>query len=161
MKAEQGPTKNIFLADDDADDRCFFEDALKMVNIPSYLTLAHDGMELMTSLESIVEPPPPHVIFLDINMPRKNGIECLSEIRANPKLKDIPVVIFSTTASDDAVEKTYNEGANYYVCKPRSFELLVDVIEKVLRLEMWQKPQPPRELFILAFEKKTGKWKTN
>jgi len=143
--------KNIFLADDDADDRMFFEDALKQVSIPTQLTLASDGLELMNNLEAIVEPPPPDVIFLDLNMPRKNGFQCLEEIRNTPKLKDIPIVIFSTTTNVDAVNKTYQHGANHYICKPHSFELLVKAIETVVTLEMWQKPQPPKEQFVLAF----------
>ena len=143
--------KIIFLADDDADDRMFFEDALKQVTIPTHLTLANDGLELMSNLETVIEPPPPDVIFLDLNMPRKNGFQCLEEIRNTPKLKDIPIVIFSTTTNDDAVNKTYEHGANHYICKPGSFELLIKVIETVLTLEMWQKPQPSKEKFVLAF----------
>jgi len=142
--------KNIFLAEDDADDRMFFEDALKQVTIPTHLTLANDGLELMSNLEAVTEPPPPHIVFLDLNMPFKDGFQCLQEIRNTPKLKGIPIVIFSTSASDDAVNKTYEQGANYYICKPRSFELLVTVIETVLTLEMWQVPQPPKEKFVLA-----------
>jgi len=138
--------KNIFLADDDADDRMFFEDALKQLPIPTQLTLSNDGLELMSNLETVV----PDVIFLDLNMPRKNGFQCLEEIRNTPKLKDIPIVIFSTTANEDAVNKTYQLGANYYTCKPHSFELLVKAIETVLTLEMLLKPQPPKEKFILT-----------
>jgi len=142
--------KYIFLADDDADDRMFFEDALKQVTIPTQLTLSKDGLELMSNLETVIEPPPPDVIFLDLNMPRKNGLQCLEEIRNTPKIKDIPTVIFSTTANDDAVNKAYQLGANYYICKPHSFELLVKAIETVLTLEMLPKPQPPIEKFILT-----------
>jgi len=142
--------KYIFLADDDADDRMFFEDALKQVTIPTQLTLSKDGLELMRNLETVIEPPPPDVIFLDLNMPRKNGLQCLEEIRNTPKIKDIPTVIFSTTANDDAVNKAYQLGANYYICKPHSFELLVKAIETVLTLEMLPKPQPPIEKFILT-----------
>jgi CheY-like chemotaxis protein len=142
--------KNIFLADDDADDRSFFEDALKLVSIPTQLTVSIDGFELMNNLESVLEPPPPHIIFLDLNMPRKNGFECLQEIRKTPKLKNIPIVIFSTTSNAAAVDKTYDHGANYYICKPRSFQLLVKAIETILNLEMWQAPQAPKEKFVLA-----------
>ena len=141
--------KKIFLADDDDDDRMFFEDALKKVSIPTQLTLSNDGLELMSHLETVIKPPPPDVIFLDLNMPRKNGFQCLEEIRNTPKLKDIPIVIFSTTASEDAVNKTYEHGAHHYICKPHSFELLVKAIETVLTTEMWLKPQPPREKFVL------------
>jgi len=138
--------KNIFLADDDADDRMLFEDALKKLTIPTQLTLSNDGLELMSNLETVV----PDVIFLDLNMPRKNGFQCLGEIRNTPKLKDIPIVIFSTTANEDAVNKTYQLGANYYICKPNSFELLVKAIEIVLTLEMFLEPQPTKEKFILT-----------
>jgi len=138
--------RNIFLAEDDADDRMFFEDALKQLTIPTQLTLSSDGLELMSNLETVI----PDVIFLDLNMPRKNGFQCLEEIRNTPKLKDIPIVIFSTTANDDAVNKTYQLGANYYICKPHSFELLVKAIETVLTLEMLLKPQPPKRKFILT-----------
>jgi len=143
--------KIIFLADDDADDRKFFEDALKKVTIPTNLTLASDGLELMSNLETVIEPPPPDIIFLDLNMPRKNGFECLEEIRNSPKFKDIPIVIFSTTANEVAVNKTYEYGANHYICKPPSFVLLIKAVETVLALEMWQKPQPSKEEFVLVF----------
>ena len=142
--------KNIFLAEDDADDRIFFEDALKEVAIPTQLTLSNNGLELMSNLEILTQHPPPHVIFLDLNMPFKDGFQCLQEIRNTPKLKDIPVVIFSTTTNDVAVNKTYDHGANYYICKPASFELLVKAINTVLTLEMWQTPQPPKEKYVLA-----------
>jgi CheY-like chemotaxis protein len=142
--------KIIFLADDDPDDRMFFEDALKEITIPTHLTVSNHGLELMSNLETVAEPPPPHVVFLDLNMPFKNGFECLREIRNTPKLKDIPVVIFSTTASDDAVNKTYEQGANYFICKPRSFQLLVKAIKTILTLDMWQAPQPPKEKFVLS-----------
>lgn len=141
--------KNIFLAEDDADDRMFFEDALKEIDIPTQLTLANNGLELMSNLETLTTHPPPHVIFLDMNMPFKNGLECLKEIRATPKLKDIPVVIFSTTANNDTVNTTYEHGANYYICKPSSFPLLVKIIETVLTLEMWQTRHTPKEKYVL------------
>ncbi|MCM4152916.1 response regulator [Arenibacter sp. N53] len=142
--------KNIFLADDDADDREFFIDALKEVSIPTDIMLSNNGLELMKNLEILIQHPPPHVIFLDLNMPFKDGFQCLQEIRNTPKLKDIPVVIFSTSASDIFVDQTYEQGANYYIQKPTSFRLLVKSIEKVLTLEMWPSPRPQRENYILS-----------
>ena len=143
--------RQIFLADDDADDRDFFEDALKELDIVAQLTMAKDGLALMSTLEAVViEPPPPHVIFLDLNMPRKNGFECLKEIRETPKLKNIPVVILSTSAQRDAVETTFALGANCYVCKPTSHELLKKTIQKVLALELWQDNQQlPKDKFVI------------
>lgn len=143
--------KYIFLADDDADDRDFFADALMEVSHQTELTTSNDGIELMTNLEKVAEPPPPHVIFLDLNMPRKNGYECLKEIRVNPKLKNVPVVIFSTTANENAIETTYSLGANCYIQKPNSHQLLKKTIETVLALDFWDyNIQVPKEKFFLT-----------
>jgi CheY-like chemotaxis protein len=140
--------KNILLADDDADDRLFFEDALNEVGIPARLTIACNGLELMTNLDSISEPPP-LIIFLDLNMPRKNGFECLEEIRNSPRLKHIPVIIFSTTSHEDAISTTFLKGANHYISKPSSFTLLVKAIATVLAKDMLTEDPPTREEFVL------------
>jgi CheY-like chemotaxis protein len=144
--------KNILLADDDADDRDFFADALNEISVHTELTIANDGAELMTMLkETITEPPPPHILFLDLNMPRKNGFECLKEIRETPRLKNIPVVIFSTTANDKAIDTTYSLGANCYIQKPGSYQLLKRAIEIVLALDLWKQNEPlPKEKFVLT-----------
>lgn len=123
--------RTIFLADDDADDCMLFEDALREVCEDTSLVTANDGVELMDILERTV-PPPPEVIFLDLNMPRKNGVECLKQIRSTKKLKDIPVVIFSTSSLQASIEQVYNEGANIYVKKPGSFPKLKKAIKQVL-----------------------------
>jgi CheY-like chemotaxis protein len=144
--------KNIVLADDDADDRAFFADALREVSIETELTTAIDGMELMSTLdENVTVPPPPHLIFLDLNMPRKNGYECLKEIRKTVKLRNIPVVVFSTSDSAHAIDTAYNLGANCYIRKPNSHELLIRVIETVLGLELWgNHRQLSRKEFVIA-----------
>lgn len=143
--------KQIILAEDDADDREFFEDALNELNVDTELTTAKDGVALMVTLTAIaLEPPPPHVIFLDLNMPYKNGFECLKEIRESPKLKGIPVVILSTSVQEKTVEKTYALGANCYVCKPTSHESLKETIGKVLALELWKdNEQLTKEKFVI------------
>ena len=143
--------KYIYLVDDDADDREFFEEALKELSIPTQLTTAQDGVELMAALEeAVIGPPPPHVIFLDLNMPRKNGFECLQEIREHPKLKNIPIVIFSTTANEITIQKTYSLGASCYVRKPHSHQLLKKAIETVLALNFCEKSSRlPKEKFVL------------
>lgn len=123
--------KVVYLADDDADDREFFQDALSEIAVPTLLVVAEDGVELMTTLDERV-PPPPYVIFLDLNMPRKNGLECLTDIRSIAKFKDIPVVIFSTTDNPDAIAKVQSLGANLYLHKPTSFDLLKKMIQQVL-----------------------------
>lgn len=97
--------------------------------------MADDGVELMNVLDESV-PPPPDVIFLDLNMPRKNGFECLKEIRQTAKLREIPVIIFSTSDNAQAIDKTYSLGANFYMQKPRSFALLKKAIETVLSKDL-------------------------
>ncbi len=152
MNIDKTKMKNIFLVDDDADDRMFFEEALKEISTETELTTANDGIELMTTLEeNVTAPPPPHVIFLDLNMPRKNGFECLKEIRETRKLENIPVVIFSTSANENSIEKTYSLGANCYIRKPTSHKLLIKAIETVLAFNFWeQNQQLPRDKFVLV-----------
>ena len=143
-------TKSIFLADDDDDDCNIFEDVLNELAAETKLTIANDGVELLNTLNETV-PPPPYVIFLDLNMPRKNGFESLREIRQVNKLKDIPVVILSTSSSIEVIDKTFNLGANYYICKPNSYKLLLSVIKKVLSLDSKQlNEKPTREEFVLV-----------
>jgi CheY-like chemotaxis protein len=141
--------KNIFIADDDNDDLILFEDALREICKDSQLTTAKDGQQLMQILDSTV-PPPPDVIFLDLNMPRKNGFECLYEIKHSLKLKNIPVVIFSTSDQPEAVNKVYEQGAHYFLKKPNSFPLLKQAIQQVLNINWAEhKDQPSKDKFVL------------
>jgi len=143
--------KYIFLADDDADDCVLFEDALREVCSETMLTTASDGIELMDYLDENV-PPSPDVIFLDLNMPRKNGFECLAELKAVHKLKNIPIIIFSTSSDKEYVDKVYSQGADFYLRKPESFPMLKSAIARVLSIN-WQShsAQPSRENFMLTF----------
>ena len=122
---------NVLLADDDMDDCSFFKKALTELPLPTQLTTVHDGEELMQMLnkETIQLP---HVIFLDINMPRKNGFECLAEIKQNDRLKDVPVIMFSTTNSRDAMSALFKTGADVYIRKPGNFEQLKELIRYAL-----------------------------
>lgn len=151
MKTSEKITKNIFLTDDDADDCLLFSEALHEIysQDEARLIIANDGVKLMQALDESV-PPPPEVIFLDLNMPRKDGFECLDEIRRDPKLKDIPVVIYSTSSNNDIVNRTYQQGANYYICKPQSYNLLKRTIQFVLSFDGNQLGQRPgREQFVI------------
>lgn len=141
---------NIFLADDDPDDCTLFEDALQIIT-PSYvLTTAFDGQELMETLQEKV-PPPPDLIFLDLNMPRKTGVDCLKEIRTNQKLKSIPVIILSTSSQTQYIEETYKLGANRYIQKPNSFAELKTAISSVLAIDWTTNfEQPPRNHFFVS-----------
>ena len=95
-----------------------------------------DGLELMEYLEKpdIVLP---HILFLDLNMPRKGGMECLLEIKSNPRFNDVAIAIYSTSASDEDIEETFVKGANVYIKKPSDFEALKKVLLKVISIN-WQ-----------------------
>ena len=126
---------NILLADDDTDDCVFFKNALSELMFNSSLTTVNDGEELMQLLtkEKSIHP---HIIFLDLNMPRKNGFECLSEIKQNKKLKNIPVVIFSTSKSEEKIKILFKKGATIYVSKPGDYTQLKQVIQHSLSMSL-------------------------
>ncbi len=124
---------NILLADDDQDDCVFFESALKELLPSAHLKIVNDGEKLMNYLtEKEYNTDSTDVLFLDINMPRKNGIECLSEMKQNAKLKNIPVVVFSTSNSWDTINMLFKSGANVYIHKPSDFAQLKQVIHHAL-----------------------------
>lgn len=127
---------HIILADDDEDDRLFFTDAFDELKISTKVNTFNDGVELMDYLNAD-DAVLPHVLFLDLNMPKKNGIECLHEIKKNEKFKDIAIAIFSTSSSEEHIEDTFVNGANIYIKKPSDFEVLKKVLSYVVTLN-WQ-----------------------
>ncbi|GGM97788.1 two-component system response regulator [Dyadobacter beijingensis] len=120
----------ILLADDDNDDTFLFQEALEQVPIATDLSVAENGMELMQMLRNSTGKP--DIIFLDMNMPVKNGLECLAEIRATPGHEAIPIVILSTSVAQYLWESAYRCGANLYIQKPTSFNGLVEILTKCL-----------------------------
>ncbi len=126
---------NILLADDDKDDCIFFQKAFGGgFQNTSHLTIVNDGEKLMDYLLANPEQLP-HVLFLDINMPRKNGLECLVlRIRQNEKLKNLPVVMFSTNNSWDTINMLFKSGAHVYIHKPSDFAQLKQVIHNAIPL---------------------------
>ena len=124
---------NILLADDDLDDCNFFKEALEALPLTTNLTTVNDGEQLMNYLLENTDHLP-HVLFLDINMPRKNGFECLSDIKRHDKLKDLPVVMFSTSNVQDKINILFKTGADVYIHKPSNFAQLVQVIHHALPL---------------------------
>jgi CheY-like chemotaxis protein len=145
---DQSKNLSIFLADDDEDDCVLFQDALTEVVTGMDLVISSDGEELMNMLDERV-PPEPRVIFLDLNMPRKNGLECLQEIRRSEKLKNIPVVVLSTSSQQDSIDQAFVNGANRYITKPGTYGLLKKLIQKVLLIDWSQATKPAPENFIL------------
>ena len=125
--------KLIYLADDDSDDREFFADALLEIKPDVILKQAHDGMHLMDNLLALSGPELPEFIFLDINMPRKSGLECLAEIRNSEGiLKEVSIVMLSTSSDPENIKRALELGATFYAVKPSCFERLKSLLEEVL-----------------------------
>jgi CheY-like chemotaxis protein len=127
---------NILLADDDEDDCLFFKDAFKEIKIETKVEIVNDGVELMNLLIK-KNTKLPNILFLDLNMPRKNGLECLKEIKRIDRLKDMVIAIYSTSASEENIEETFVNGANIYINKPNQFETLIKVLSEVT-ITNWQ-----------------------
>jgi CheY-like chemotaxis protein len=132
---------NILLADDDIDDCFFFEKAVKEIPIKSNLTIVRDGEQLMNFLlENISRPDGTDIIFLDLSMPRKTGFECLQEIKENILLKDIRVVMLSTSYPRDMMYeqgmiKMLNWiGAANFIRKPSDYLQIKDIIHNELKM---------------------------
>jgi CheY-like chemotaxis protein len=144
---------NILLADDDIDDCIFFKEALNELQLSTYLNEVHDGEQLMKWLTDDANQLP-HVLFLDLNMPRKNGFECLAEIKHNPELKQLPVIIFSTSFEQEVVNLLYQGGAQYFIRKPSEFSQFKKLIQQTfINLIVPQNiSQPSRENFVLTVQ---------
>lgn len=127
----------ILMADDDEDDRLLTKDAFVESHIANPLYFVKDGEELMDYLlrrGEYADPatsPRPGIILLDLNMPRKDGREALEEIKANPDLCRIPVIILTTSKAEEDIIRSYNLGANSFITKPVTFHRLVEVLKTV------------------------------
>ena len=126
----------ILMADDDADDRLLAQDALAESKIPNELHFVENGEELMDYLYrrgrfSAASAPRPGLILLDLNMPKKDGRDALSEIKSDPELRRIPVVVLTTSQADSDIARIYELGANSFITKPVSFHALVGVMRSV------------------------------
>jgi len=140
----------VVLADDDQDDRMFFQKAFEHVRVKHELIMFKDGDGLMNYINTVDELP--HVVFLDLNMPGKHGLECLSEIRANPSLRDLTVAIYSTSSSPEDVEDTFVAGANIYIKKPDDFVALKKIMADVLSVSwLYVTDGLNRENFIMSY----------
>lgn len=126
----------ITLADDDEDDRLFFTDAFEELKINTIVNTVNNGKEMLNYLNN-PETILPNIIFLDLNMPILNGIDCLKQIKQNDKFKDIAIAIYSTSSSDQDVEDTFVLGANIYIKKPSNFDDLKKILSDVVIIN-WQ-----------------------
>ena len=150
MNKPASSTKKIFLAEDDEDDFILFREALNEYKETIRLNWVRDGEELMNVLKKDIAELP-DMIFLDINMPRKNGFECLTEIRQSENLKQLPVIIFSTSNDPALISWMYNAGANLYLNKPTDFKGLKENIQKAIAMD-WKihTPYSPVKDFVIS-----------
>jgi len=129
------------MADDDADDRMLAKDAWEETRPASELQFVEDGEQLLDYLRNRgrykdrLSAPTPNIILLDLNMPKKDGREALREIKSDPLLKKIPVIILTTSRSEEDVSNSYDLGVNSFIVKPARFESLVEVMRCVA--EYW------------------------
>lgn len=126
----------ILIAEDDADDRYLIKAAFKEKGYSDKIEFVENGIELITYLDNVESKSTnikefPGFILLDLNMPKKDGREVLKEIKQHPIYKKIPVIIFSTTKSEIEIKHCYELGANTYIVKPSSFDLLLKVVQQI------------------------------
>lgn len=126
----------VVLADDDEDDRLFFIEAFEELKMQTKVSIYKDGVALMDALnqsDSVL----PNILFLDLNMPMKSGLECLKEIKEDQRFDDIAIAIYSTSASEEDIEDTFVNGANIYIKKPNNFNTLKKILSDVVTMN-WQ-----------------------
>jgi CheY-like chemotaxis protein len=150
MKAEPKMI-TILLADDDPDDRKLTQDAFSENRLANVLDCVEDGEELLAYLhrtgkyETLRDRTLPGLILLDLNMPRKDGREALKEIKADPELRRIPIVVLTTSKAEEDIVRTYDLGVNSYVTKPVTFKSLVELIKVLGRYWFEVVELPPGE----------------
>ena len=125
----------ILMAEDDADDRLLVKEALEESRVLNELRFVEDGEELLEYLRrqgryaAAEESPRPGLVLLDLNMPRKDGREALREIKADPELRRIPIVVMTTSKAEEDIFRSYDSGASSYITKPVTFERLVELMK--------------------------------
>ncbi|MDW7691081.1 response regulator [Flammeovirgaceae bacterium SG7u.111] len=134
MTTENPNVISILYADDDPEDRMLAKDALEESNISNIMHFVEDGEELIQYLrnegnyEDKEKHPTPSLVLLDLNMPKKDGREALKEIKEDPALRKIPVVILTTSSAEEDVLKTYDMGVSSFITKPVTFDGLVEIM---------------------------------
>jgi CheY-like chemotaxis protein len=129
----------ILMADDDEDDRLMAKEAFAEVKLLNDFHTVEDGEELMDYLlrrGKYVDPrfsPRPGIILLDLNMPKKDGREALREIKADPSLRHIPIVVLTTSKAEEDILRSYDLGVNSFIIKPVTFDQLIDIMKTLTK----------------------------
>lgn len=134
MMKKMGQPIVILMADDDADDRMLTRDALAESRVLNELRFVEDGEELMDYLKrrgkfADADAPRPGLILLDLNMPKKDGREALKEIKSDPDLRRIPIVVMTTSKAEEDIFRSYDFGASSFITKPVTFDRLVELMK--------------------------------
>ena len=124
---------HIFLAEDDEEDKDIFTFIISEISPGLKISVARDGIKFMSLLENATQLP--DFIFLDLNMPLKNGFECLQEIKNSEKWKLIKTVILSTSSHPEQIKEAYKMGADLYLKKPNSYSAFKDSLSKCLQMD--------------------------
>ncbi|RAU82753.1 response regulator [Pontibacter arcticus] len=140
----------ILIADDDAEDRMLVKDALEECHLSNKMHFVENGEELLDYLHNRgkytdkIAHPAPGIILLDLNMPKKDGREALKEIKADEKLRIIPIVVLTTSKAEEDIMRTYNLGVSSFVTKPVTFAALVDTMATLSKywFEIVELPRP-------------------
>jgi CheY-like chemotaxis protein len=148
--SKHGKPISILLADDDADDRMLAKDALAECRVSNPVHTVEDGEELMDYLHrrggytNLSQEPLPGLVLLDLKMPRKDGREALKEIKSDPKLRRIPIIVMTTSRAEEDIYRTYDLGVNSFICKPVTFAALVEVMKTLSKywIEIVELPTP-------------------
>ena len=146
MLKQEKKSTHILFSDDDTDDALLFTQAADLMTSPILLSFAEDGEQLMRYLSREMLPD---MIFLDLNMPVRNGVECLREIRKQKKLDWLPVIIYTTSDNPKDIDICYDLRANLYVVKPTSFENIIKTLKRVINMDFAIHGFPSRENFLL------------
>lgn len=137
MSNKKHRTVVILIADDDAEDRLLVREAMEESRIANRLAFVEDGEELLDYLNNRGKYadkhryPTPGLILLDLNMPRKDGREAMKEIKADPHLRVIPIVVLTTSKAEEDILRTYDLGVNSFITKPVTFAALVDIMQTI------------------------------
>ena len=144
MERSEFYLNRVVLADDDPDHGLLFQIVLRQVDPSKNLTIVKDGAELMNLLDCYV----PDLLFLDLNMPCKNGYECLVEIRQRPELQNLPIVVYSSSTHMTDIQKSYVHKADLYMVKPFNSVHLRNALESILQMD-WIKNYPSRRFYYM------------
>ncbi len=132
------PLLNVLLAEDDAEDQKFFIHCLGKLELYHNIIWAKDHDELFQVLE---REPEINLAIVDLDMPGKNGKECLKEIKAHEKYKNIPVIVMTASKNTEDIDEVFEKGAHYYAIKPYSQANFIETLKEIFKID-WKIPQP-------------------